>query len=358
MISETDRPFAMTDYFNVIDRYLDPAIVAGGARSRIRAVTDRIPPCSLAGLELRLRDDQPDVDFFARLPYGNPNFPARLLARPVWLDLQRMCNSVADPSHVLHRQVRHVFLEFDLDRPPSPVPVPALFLELRIENDLGLDDLASLASPLGSLTPALSAAQRDRLARCVAALPPGARIAHTGLMLSRPGRAIREVIDGMPLSALPAYLHDIGWSDPEDMLMPLLGELASRVDPLVMLDLDIGESVAPRIGIELYLRGEPDSRARWHNLLAFLVERRFASESKARALLAWPGYTREGAAGDRWSPGLALGDLLLRDTAVSMFWRNLNHIKFGYRPGAAPEFKAYLGFGHNWFPLAPAGAAA
>src|SRR5450759_4175263 len=110
---------SMNVYLEVVSPYLAPAIVNQDAWFRLHAVAALLPPCSLAGLELRLKDDQPKVDFFVRLPYVNPGFSPSLLTHPVWEALQRLCDAVASPSGRLHEQVSRIFLEFDLDKPPS-----------------------------------------------------------------------------------------------------------------------------------------------------------------------------------------------------------------------------------------------
>lgn len=339
---------SMNDYLEVVSSYLAPAIVNQDAWFRLHAVAALLPPCSLAGLELRLKDDQPKVDFFVRLPYVNPGFSPSLLTHPVWEALQRLCDAVASPSGRLHEQVSRIFLEFDLDKPPSAVPIPGLFLQLNTNRTFVPSELLAITDSL-DIHKRQSSISQEALDCCIAALPSEAKVAHVGFMLSRPGTALRMVIQRMQPAAVSGYLHSIGWLDPTRQLSALIADISTLADPVAMVDVDVANTVHPGIGVEFYLRREADNFPRWKALFAFLVERGLAGPDKTSALLAWPGFTQE-ADSHAWSDTLALGDLLFRGLARSVFWRNINHIKLGYQPGQEPEVKVYLGFGHNWFP--------
>ena len=180
-------------------------------------------------------------------------------------------------------------------------------------------------------------------------------------MPARPGKAMRLVLQGMPAAAVAGYLDSVGWHDPTDRLAALVADIAALADPEVLVDIDVDETVRPRIGVEFYVRQEAENLPRWKALFTFLSERGLASPAKTSALLAWPGFTQENAAesapGSAWAGNLALGDLLLRRMARSLFWRNINHIKLSYQPDQEPEVKVYLGFGHNWFPTNGAAAS-
>jgi hypothetical protein len=344
----------MDAYLAVVSPYLRASIASREAVARIRTVAARLPPCSLAGLELRLREDRPDVDLFVRLPYTDPGLDPSLTTDPVWQAVQRLCDAVATPGGPLHEQVRFVFLEFDLNTTPSQLPIPGLFLELETSRTLGGRDLLALVGSLG--LGHQDSVSGDVLERCVTALPSGAQVAHLGLMPGRPGRAMRMVIQGMPATAVPAYLDVVGWRDPTGRLPALLHDVAALADPLTLVDIDVERGVLPKVGVELYVRSETDNVPRWRALFTRLVERGLASAAKADALLAWPGFVQESAANGAWAANLALGDVLFRGTARSVFWRSINHIKLSYLPRHEPEVKAYLGFGHNWFATGVAGS--
>lgn len=339
----------MKRYLEVVAPYLDSVLVDDLAWARLRAVAALLPPCSLAGLELRVREGRTPVDFFVRLPYADPELSPWLLRHPVWRAVQGMADAISNPSSRLHDQVRRLFLEFDLDQTPSEVPIPALFLVLNTDRAFTAEELLAAVDALG-IHPRASAGGKEALDCCLAALPPGAAPAHLGVMLSRPGGALRVVIHGMPLEATPSYLESIGWQDPDQQLVSLIRDMSALSDPVALLNLDVSGRLCPKVGVEFYVRGDAEHLPRWTALLAFLVDRKLASPAKAKALLSWPGFTEAGGGDRTWPENLAMGDLLFRAQATSLFWRTINHVKLGYEPGHAPEVKAYLGFGHNWFP--------
>lgn len=339
---------SMDSYVNVVSPFLAAPLVDDIARSRLLAVARLLPPCSLAGLELRLRDDQPTVDFFVRLPYTRLSFDSHLLTHPVWQAVARLCGDIVEPSGTLHAQVARVFTEFDLGAEPPSIPVPGLFLQLHEGRAFSASDVLAMVEPL-SVCDGSTAVQRGAIDRCVTALPSGATLAHIGVMLSRPGAPLRLVIHGVRSNEVAGCLESSGWRDPAGQFAPLIAGIAPYADPVVMLDIDVADAVRPKVGVEFYVRQEADNRERWQTLLEVLVDRGLAGPRKAAAILGWPGVTQEPDDGRAWPEALALGDLLLRGMGASAFWRNINHVKIAYQPGHEAEAKIYLGFGHNWF---------
>jgi hypothetical protein len=340
---------SMDSYVSVVSPFLAAPLVDDVARSRLFAVAGLLPPCSLAGLELRLRDVQPTVDFFVRLPYTRPSFDPLLLTHPVWQAVARLCDDIVDPSGTLHAHVARVFTEFDLGADPPTIPVPGLFLQLHEGKVRSASDVLAMVEPL-VVCDGSAGVQRAALDCCVTALPTGVALAHLGVMLSRPGAPLRLVIHGVRSADIPDCLGRIGWHDPAHQFAPLIAGIAPYADAVVMLDIDVADEVRPKVGVEFYVRQEADNRERWQTLLGVLVDRGLAGPRKAAAILGWPGVTQEPDDGRPWPETLALGDRLLRGMGASAFWRNINHVKIAYQPGHEAEAKIYLGFGHNWFP--------
>jgi hypothetical protein len=343
----------LADYLLVVLPHLGEAVAAPEARRRLLQLAGRLPVCSLGGLEVRLSDHQPVVDLFCRLPYDPCPLPDAFMVDPVWRSLKSIIDSVRSAGTVLNDQVRRIFIEFDLDRPVAEVPLPSVFLELNTDVPLlapaMLQEVAA-RSPQFRPAPALV----GNLDRCVACLPAGARLAHLGFMLSRRAAPMRVVIDGMPAKAVLDFLAAVGWQDDHALLAEMIDAIGTQTDPIVLLNLDVDERIRAKVGVEFYLRRrEEDNLPRWQRLLDTLVSRGLAGPAKAAALLDWPGFTQEPGDARRWADNLTFGDLLLRNVARSLFWRNLNHVKLNYADGQT-ELKAYLGFGHNWFPAVAA----
>jgi hypothetical protein len=343
----------MERYLGVVSPFLESPLVDHEARFRLQALARVLPPCSVAGLELRLRDDQPTVDFFVRLPYDTPAFDPSLLSHPVWQSVARLCGEIIDPASLAHTQVARIYVEFDLGDRPWAIPVPGLFLQLHEDKVCSAQEVMALVEPL-AVHDAAPAVSSRALERCLQSLPDGTSAAHLGVMLSRPGAALRVVIHGFRPGSIAGYLESIGWRDPAGRFAALVDDIAPFADPIAMLDIDIADEVQPKVGVEFYVRGETDSRQRWEALLSFLTQRGLADSAKASAILGWPGWLQASTDDERWPENLGPGDLLLRGIARSVFWRNINHIKLGYQPSGEAEVKIYLGFGHNWFPNPPA----
>ena len=346
----------MDGYLAVVSPNLLPSIVSPDAMARIRAVAQHLPPCSLAGFELRLADDQSTIDFGVRLPHGGPGLASPLASNAMWQQVQRLCNAVASRSGPLHAQVSTVMLEFDLDRSPAAIPIPGVFVILRPDHSCTARDLLALADWLQPEQPIH--VSFDMLSRCHDALPSAASIGQVGLLSARPGKSLRLGLRGMRAAALFPYLDAVGWHDPPGVLHRLVEEIAPLADPSVILSIDLAETVGPRIGVEFYVRSGTDDDRRWRTLFACLAERGLASPRKMDAILAWPGVTEQGRAGSLWADDLALGDALFYGSAASVFVRSINHIKVAYQPGHAPEVKAYLAFAHSWIATGATDASA
>ncbi|MBD2078636.1 hypothetical protein H6G01_01670 [Leptolyngbya sp. FACHB-17] len=338
-------PCSMEDYLNVVVPYLPSELVSDSALSNIRALSKVLPPFSLAGFESRLGTAQPVVDLLVRFPRLKLPLPQAFLAHSAWRSLHNLCQAWVQPSSELYDQLQHIWLEFDLDRPPASVPIPCLFLSLS-DTVKDARSLVKLAHRLPEHT--ISASIAANLTRCAHALPANARIEHLGAMLSRPNQAIRVVVSGIRLQQIPEYLTKIGWHDSTNRLTALISNLLERVDSVAILDLDVGEQILPKIGIECFNR-QPSPHPRQQQFLDYLVGQELCTLEKQAAIAQWTGLSQNIPQNDAAPTNLMWGDLFLRGKAHSIFWRSVSHIKLSYQPEQPLDAKAYLAFGHNWF---------
>jgi hypothetical protein len=101
--------------------------------------------------------------------------------------------------------------------------------------------------------------------------------------------------------------------------------------PLLFVDLTIGETIAPRIGLaysQVHLKSRTRSDARWTSLLDLFVARGCCTDEKRAGLLAWPGSARQPWPGQAWPVRLNR-------------WLDL---KLVYQPERPLQVKGYLGF--------------
>jgi hypothetical protein len=361
--SEPSASWMLDQTFTVIADHLPASLVSPSALRRVLAVTRQLPAIlsRFAYVECRLTAGDPQVDIILnvtddgkRLIAGqNPaiQLPRRLREHPVWQRLSEFCRHWIDPASPVHDSVRSIWLEFDLDEPPGDVPVPGVFVRFDGGNDLptsvpepekaGL--VRDIVFPL-LLGRDLPPATYARLQPCFDALPTGAQVSEVGVLLPRSADWVRLCLKGLPEHALLPYLSAIGWPGDRSELEAVLRtfsetEVPGRGRPLQpgYLDLDVGDAVHARLGLEYFL--QRGARQLLHGMsetgwLDKLVAAGLCSPDKRAGLLAWPGYFHARFAHELW-PSLVV--------------RQANHVKLVYTPGQPLVAKAYLNFLHQHY---------
>lgn len=338
--------YAMEEYLKVVTPHISSELVSPEALSHIRSLAQILPPFSFAGFECRLGADQSRVDFQVNLSCFTPSLPETFLNHPAWQVFQEICQEWTEPKSSLHQRVRDIWLEFDVDEQPSQVPVPCIFLSLSQETLSEPQEIVEMASRL--LNHHVSSLLETNLRLSMDCLPAKARISHLGAMLSRSAQVVRINVNGISSKQLLDYLMQIGWTEPTNTLQSLISKLSEFVD-YIRLSCDVGETILPKIGLECFLRKQPQNEPRWQLFLDYLVEKGLCTLDKQNALFTWPGFCQKASQLDNWPNNLDWGDLLLGSKAFSIFTRNISHIKIVYQPGCFLEAKVYLAFFYNWF---------
>jgi hypothetical protein len=187
------------------------------------------------------------------------------------------------------------------------------------------------------------------LSDCFRALSSVEHVLQVGLMLSRGAEAVRLCIKLRSVERIVEYLAKVGWPGSEADVLGVLEPIASLVD-YVCLDIDVGETVYRKIGLECYFGGnkQPRTEPRWSLFLDSLVRDGLCTADKRDALLAYPGYVDENAEGIPWPRALRRASQLFGGRSLSTFIRSLHHVKLVYQPGERLEAKAYLAVIHHW----------
>lgn len=224
--------------------------------------------------------------------------------------------------------------------------VASVWLELDAERSAGtglLDPVvcaevergADPVQTLDAVFPAPDASQRAWALRCIAGIPPPARLLYVFDLRPRGSRDLRLEILGLPPHTASAFLAHLA-----SHLAPAVAKAA----PLLAgaerphLSFDVGpEGIGARAGLEGSFVKWPHREPRWRELFDRLVDRGLCAPEKRDAVFAWPGQETFWAAPGRW-PAEAAGT---RGVCV----RALSHVKVVAQPGRAPEAKAYLLFG-------------
>ncbi|MFL5353228.1 hypothetical protein [Archangium sp.] len=351
---------ALNAYLKLSAPYLSPCLISPTALADLVWIARLLPPVSASGFECRLGREEAQADLGVRLlaadgsraalaGRGDPSLALSpsLFVHPVWERLRRFGVHWDEPGTLLQEEIRDVFLEFDVDGPPSPVPIPSFFIEYERQAWRRLEALEqSLALLWGA---PLAPAVRARVVDCLAALPPEGSVSAVGAMFSRRFDGVRLCLQGLTPGTMPGYLARIGWPGQPEELEAMLAPVAGRVERMA-LSLDVGAAVLPKVGVECHLAEslyEPDTE-RWTALLDVLVERGLCLPAKREALVGWLGHTHLRSRPETLPSNLRALSASLGPSALPVFLRRLNHLKLVLQPGQPPEAKAYLALLQRW----------
>jgi hypothetical protein len=358
------------EYVTPVAAGVSPVLISPSAFSDIGSVAG-VLPSTLAyntfGFECRLGDELPRADFLvlARSSCGRDSLaglhptstlPARLMADPVWRRLRDFAACWAESSSPLHDAVDNIWLEFDIDGPVPDLPIPSIFFglltnfepyagETIADRHQASTETAIRLLSGGELQPRLL----ETLSHCFHALSPEEQVFQVGLMLSRGAGAVRLCIRLHSVERIVEYLSGVGWSGDEASLRGVLDPLARSVDR-VLLNIDAGETVGAKIGLECYFdrNRQPGREPRWGAFLDSLVLQGVCTPDKREAILAYSGYVDQNAPDVPWPEALLRTSQLLGGRSLSTFVRSLHHVKIVYQPGRPLEAKAYLAGNHHW----------
>lgn len=309
--------------------------VLGLARTLPAALTGRFYFESWLGRDAPRLDLIVKVDAGRRAVLADENLPVPRTAE--WARLIEFARRWSDRRSPIHREVKAVWLEFDLEAERTPLEAgahPRVFIDFhrqahrqpRIEQRV-----RTIASALGALGMEMPAGVRARLGRSLSHLPPGATIPYVGLSLSRALTSLRACVLGLGWSPL-RYLESIGW--PGD-LGALRAALLDRLPPataaarLSLLHVDLEDEPSPRLGIELPFprEGQPKGELKGETLLDDAARHGWCAPGTRAAVASWPGAAIRGLAHEIWP---------------SRIVRQVSHLKAVYGAGHDLALKAYF----------------
>lgn len=326
-------------------RHLPDTLVSARSWRQVCIVASRLPPVPLMALEHRVGSRSGAVDL---LVAGSPAvFLASGTAAvrrigPGWDRVTRVGRrwARATPRSLTRKGIECVWLEFDISRTHAFSPA-VVFLD-GFPADA---DLRAHVRFRRTVTALLCGPERAKMAdagmaRCVGALPPGARVFSLGDMSARPGGGVRVALAGLTPATLDRYLDRISWPGSRQAVAGILA-LVPPAATRICVDLDITVGVGPKIGVEVYLNGRADTRA-WAGLFDDLVRKDLCVPEWRDALLGWPGHAAEDTTAGMWPRHAACLRTLLGDRVACRAERSLNHIKIVHEPAHGLEVKAYL----------------
>ena len=139
------------------------------------------------------------------------------------------------------------------------------------------------------------------VSRCFEQLPDFAEVEHVASLACRGSDAVRMII-GMPREEVGAYLERIGWPGSRAQVEELTKTWLSYLH-FAEVNLDVGESVGPTIGLALPFPEKPHEP--WaKEFLQRMVDAGLCTPEKREAILQWPGRERVPLTGHRWPSNL------------------------------------------------------
>lgn len=333
---------SLSALFHAARMGLPPGFISSRGLAALAEIVAAVPPhAETAGFELRLTGDDGRVDLGVGLSLvdssladlnGDPVLHRAVIADERWRCLHEFGRHwVAESSWRL--RAPFLFLEYDGDTPLHPVPVPSVFVGL----DWPLEELgeearrrgrenASLAPGLNDIKAMLAVLRREPMSdvadslfqKCFTLMPVGGLVLHLGVMLGRPGAAVRLSL-GVPCQDAPAYLDSLGWGaglDALDQVFAFEADASGSNLPerLLQIDVDVGDMLGSAVGVML----QPSPAGSWRRLLDALTAAGYCDAGKRDGLLTWPGT----------------------DNGIE---RYPAHAKITCGSGIAPGAKAYIG---------------
>jgi hypothetical protein len=327
------------------------ALVDDQAFERIARGAALFPPLSAIGIECGLTGADRGADLSIRTMAadgGRELFSRRPLpgaARftdPIWRGVHSFFQHWADEGSRLHHEVETVWLEFDRSTLGDPVPRPCVFFSTPKLNPTSAGWITDVAVDLLRRAPLPDPIRRN-VQRCIGALPPGAALTYVGVLLSRATDTIR-LCARMQVERVRPYLDALEWHDRTSRLQSVLFHAARAYASDVVVNLDVGHSISPKLGIEV----KPNPSHLWPLFLERLVALGLCSPVRGKAALAWPGHD---SALSRISPGsISLLPPADPSRAQALQVRTINHAKIVVCPEQATRAKLYLYAGFVWQP--------
>lgn len=347
------RP-TLADTLQVLIPNLSPVLVSESSAQNLIEMARALPPIVNGLIECRLSDGTLQADLSQQILTENEEtdilmnhlIKSGLSDIPAWLRVHKLCSQWQEQSSSIHDLVDCIGFELDADACSRQTHLPSVFLRLKKDGfsvdekqsalDEGLQILFGKPGPFPG---------QDILHNCFTFNK--ARLIYIGAMLARSSDALRAEFIPQSSECIIPLLKHIGWSWDESELKAIIDQLDHLGVYINLVHVDIASTVRPKMGLSCLCRVGPDRRPNWPFFLDRLVESGLCLPDKRDALLAWEGFAEPTASKVPWPPYIICQSLLKPDL-LSLFERDISHIKIVYQPGKPLEAKAYLRFNHRW----------
>ncbi|RLF57742.1 MAG: hypothetical protein DRN27_07170 [Thermoplasmata archaeon] len=273
--------------------------------------------------------------------------PTRFLQKPEWGQIQSFVEDWSNEGSILNKNVLGIWLEFDTAYSSSESLIPGLFVQIKPISKEKSKDPMNYSWITEQLFPALTGKRLDckneeMINKSIKQLPNSSFLLFVAAMISRESSIIRTTIKMNSNQIIP-YLESLGWKDENNGLDSLL-EQVSKHSTRIILHMDIGKEINPKIGIECSF--SPDLyhfEKRWDGFFDYLIKEGACLPEKKEQLISFMRVDQEDNTNkfslDSYLPAVKFNDNNFSGTIV----KYLSHIKIQYKPNGSIFAKAYPG---------------
>jgi hypothetical protein len=298
-----------------------------------------LPASSGFGFELGLCGHAQGIDISVRIEPFDGSF-TYVEAPPL---AAAICRLWKDPAAVHARATDTLWLEYDDAGSRSGYGVPSVVF-CRLTPDFNalpgadaLDFLHMLQDMAEGCLPQVE--RRQLVSQVFLRLRPLVSLRHVGFPVGRPTRDLRLCFS-VDRDSLGTCLDRLGQAGRKAELIALMEALAPERCEIV-LHLDIGQTIGPRIGMELM----PVDESGWDHLVKGLLAKQLCDPQDALLIRRWP-FSPAILAAPPPSLSRKLPDPARWHEATVL--RRSNHVKLSTVPGKAVTAKVYLFAGLLW----------
>ena len=359
--------FSNTTYMNLkeliditVTPYLPQSLIDKKAIQRINSIAQDLPEqiTSFFGFECRLGNKKPVADFLFCIfkdSYGhdilnnsdnqNSLLPQKWMNHSIWKNIIRFVKKWDE-------NMDHLWLEFDIqENEGESIPIPSFFFApidstngifLRREESFKTIIKGLLIVKAGKIEELI----QKQIYNVVMTLPDDAYIFQVGTMLSRSEQVYRLCIRDIEGPQIVSFLAKMNWIGNLGILSELINELYTYVDR-IDLDVDINTQIGPKIGLECYLNMDDQRSHRWKHFLSYLADRGLCTDEKEEALVGLEGYVHQGEC-EQYPEHLIQMLGFIGSKYMSVYLRDIHHIKIDFLDSSILEAKAYLRVKHIW----------
>ncbi len=342
--------FTLADLINASEAYLGEPLVSCKTLQKINNFSSLIPPTSVIFFESRLRDNKTEVDY--SIPVNkedggdaifagyNPNKSpdVSLYKHPIWQRVKKFCQIWHKSNTPINQYVTTIWLEMDNHELDKPQPVPCFLFNLSYQatkNPEWITETALTTLYGKSISPAI----QTIINNCINNLPKFGYIVYIGTMLSRSTSPIRLCVK-IPISDVVPYLKALGWNHNFERVSHVLNNLVKDFAENVVLNLDVRDTIMPRVGVEI----KPAFQAKgWDVILERLVENELCYASEKETFLNWQGKPKELQDKELRRQLTFMPPERLDNNNLPLIVRRLNHIKIDIYPDSLLKAKMYYG---------------